>query len=271
MKLSAYLDRIGYDGPVQPQADVLKTIHRKHVESIPYENLDVQFCKPVKRDPAAVFEKLVTRKRGGWCFEMNGLLGWALEEIGFTVQRLAGGVRRETHGETTVGNHLVLIADLDEPWLVDAGFGDGLVEATPLRMGAFKNGPFECRLEDLGGGWMRYHNDPRGAAPSYDFNPSVTDEALLEKQCSFLQTNPESSFVLNAVVQRWLPERHIAMRGRIFTAISADGKSQRTIADAEGYVHALREHFSLDLPQAVALWPKICARHEELFGGDSQF
>lgn len=270
MKLSDYLDRIGYAGPTQPCAAVLKAIHRKHVETIPYENLDIQFGKPVTRNPAAIFDKLVTRKRGGWCYEMNGLLGWALEEIGFRVERLAGAVRRDTFGETAVGNHLVLIADLGEPWLVDAGFGDGLIEAAPLRIGAFENGPFHCRLEDLGGGWIRYHNDPRGGGPTYDFNRSVTDDALLERSSRFLQESNDSTFVFNAVVQRWRPDRHLSMRGRVLTTLTRDEKISETIGDAESFVCALREHFALDLPDAAALWPKICARHEDLFGSALQ-
>ncbi|WP_428409386.1 arylamine N-acetyltransferase family protein [Hyphococcus sp.] len=265
MNLSAYFDRIGYDGPVRPDASVLKAVHRAHVEAIPYENLDVQFGAPVTRAPAAAFDKIVTRRRGGWCYEMNGLLGWALEEIGFKVERLAGAVARNERGDGSIGNHLVLIVDLDEPWLADAGFGDGLIEAIPLRMGAFQNGPFHCRLEDIGGGWVRYHNDPRGGGPAFDFNRSVTDENLLEKLCGFLQTSEDSPFVQNAVTQRWLPDRHICLRGRVFTALSNDNKIVDVLTDAEHYLSALRERFGLDLPPAAGLWPKICARHEEVF------
>jgi len=77
VNLQSYLDRIAFLGHPRPDLDTLTRLHRGHVENIPYENLDVQFVRPVTRDPAAIFEKLVTRRRGGWCYEMNGLLGWA--------------------------------------------------------------------------------------------------------------------------------------------------------------------------------------------------
>lgn len=265
MKLQNYFERIGYDGPTRADAATLKAVHRAHVQNIPYENLDVQFGTPVTRSAADAFDKIVTRRRGGWCYEMNGLLGWALEQIGFKVERLAGGVGRDERGDVMVGNHLVLLVQLEELWLADAGFGDGLIEAIPLRTGAFQNGPYQCRIDDIGGGWMRYFSDPRTGGPTFDFNRAVTDEALLESRCRFLQTNVESPFVLNAVVQRWLPDRHISIRGRVLTEFGAGEKSTATIATAEDYVSLLNSRFNLDCPRAAALWPRICARHEEVF------
>lgn len=266
MNLSEYLRRIGFAGAPAPDLATLKAVHRAHVEAIPYEDLDVQFGAPVSRAPEAAYDKIVTRKRGGWCFEMNGLLGWALEEIGFDVVRLAGGVVREFKGEQAVGNHLVLIVRLDEPWVADAGFGDGLIEPVPLRAGAFVNGALECALEQMEGGWWRYHNDPRGAAPSFDFHLDVRDEALLEDRCQWLQTHPDSPFVQTAVVQRWQDGEHLSLRGRVFQRLSAGGgKHVHILEDERAFQRALKDDFRLDLPEAASLWPKICARHEEVF------
>ena len=265
MELQAYLDRIGLSRVPSADEAGLKAVHYAHATSIPYENLDVQLGVPVSRAPQAAFDKIVTRKRGGWCYEMNGLLGWALEEIGFKVSRLAGAVIREFAGDEVIGNHLVLVVHLDQPWLVDAGFGDGLIEPTPLCPGAFANGILNCSLEQHQDGWWRYQNDPRGSAPSFDFNLDVRDEALLESRCEWLQTDPESNFVLNAVVQRWRDSEHLSLRGRVFQRLTADDKHVHVIEDADAYVRLLLEEFHLDTPQAASLWPKICARHEEVF------
>lgn len=263
--LQLYLDRIGFTDT--PRADIatLKAIHRAHALSIPYENLDVQMRTPVSRALPAIFEKIVGRGRGGWCYEMNGLLSWALEEIGFSVRRLAGGVHREGQGDNVVGNHLVLLVDVaGETWLADVGFGDGLIEPAPLEEGAFQNGPLQCALQRVEGGWWRYSNDSRGSAPSFDFHPDVHNEALLERGCRFLQTDPASPFVLNAVVQRWSKDAHRSLRGRVLTTISSDGKESRLVGDAAAYVRLLTENFGLDLPEAGALWPQIEARHEQI-------
>ena len=265
MELQAYLDRIGYAGPVQPDLETLRAIHRAHVESIPYENLDVQFGVKVSRAVPAIFDKIVRRRRGGWCYEMNGLLSWALEEIGFSVKRLAGGVRREVVGDQAVGNHLVLLVDLGETWLADAGFGNGLIEPIRLREGAFRVGPLNCSLERIDGGWYRYFDDAITGGPSFDFHEDVSDEALLEARCRFLQSDPSSNFVLNAVVQRWRSGEHTSLRGRTLTRINSGGKETRLIGGADAYVATLRDAFDMDLPEAAQLWPKICARHEILF------
>ena len=135
MDLDAYLERIGYEGEPRIDLDTLRAIHRAHLLAIPYETLDVSLGRGASRDPDVIFDKLVTRRRGGWCYEMCGLLGMALDEIGFDVTPLAGGVERVVRGDSAVGNHLVLLVTLDEPYLCDVGFGDGLLEPIELRAG----------------------------------------------------------------------------------------------------------------------------------------
>ena len=263
MNLQAYLDRIGFRREPEPDLKTLCDIHREHVFSIPYENLDVQFGRPVSRAPEDLFNKIVKNCRGGWCYEMNGVLCWALEEIGFSVRQLAGAVKRKEIGDATIGNHLVLIVELDQLYLVDAGFGDGLIEPVPLAPGPIANGPFSCQLEQINDGWWRYHDDPR-SGDTYDFNLDVTDDTLLETACQYLQTNDASPFVQNAVVQRWTPDTHFALRGRILSTTNKSETSRQIVDDEDAYVRILREKFRLDLPAAAALWPKICARHDAL-------
>jgi N-hydroxyarylamine O-acetyltransferase len=271
MKLAAYLARIGYDGPVRPDLETLRAVHRAHSLAIPYENLDVQLGRPVTTDPAAAFDKIVDRGRGGWCYEMNGLLGWALGEIGFDITRMAGGVMRVARGEEMVGNHLILKVDLETgPWLADVGFGDGPIEPYPIAPGPFRNGLFDFRLETLpaeeSSGWWRLHNHVAGGAPSFDFQLAPADEALLSRQCHWLQTSPESMFVQNATVQRQTREGLLILRGRVLRTIKVDEILDRTLDNADVYMALLKDGFGLDLPQARDLWPAIVARHEILFG-----
>ncbi len=88
MDLQQYFSRIHYDGTPKVDFPTLAQIHHQHLLHIPYENLDVQLERPLDLDTTRIFEKLVTNHRGGWCYEMNGLLEWALKEIGFTVTRI---------------------------------------------------------------------------------------------------------------------------------------------------------------------------------------
>lgn len=263
MKLQDYLDRIGFSGTPRPDLDTLTRLHRGHVTHIPYENLDVQFGRPVSRAPEAIFDKLVTRRRGGWCCEMNGLLAWALDEIGFKVTRMAGGVRRAQLGDWTLGNHLVLWVHLDRPYIADTGFGDGLIEPVPIAPGLIAQGPFVFSLEDLGQGWWRFHGDPPGTGMSFDFEMKPADEALFDDRCAWLQSAPESPFVQNAVVQRHLPEGHALLRGKVLRTVGATSET-RELESAGDLVETLHRVFALDLPEARTLWPKIEARHREV-------
>jgi N-hydroxyarylamine O-acetyltransferase len=264
--LGAYLDRIGFAGEVRVDAATLTALHRAHLMAIPYENFDVQLGRPVTIDPEAAFEKIVTRRRGGWCYEMNGLFGLALQTIGFPVTRLAGGVVRSLMGEVMVGNHLVLKIELDgQAWIADVGFGDGVLEAFPLAEGAVRTGGFDYRMERLADGWWRFHNHPLGGAPNFDFQLQPADPALLREKCLWLQTAPDSPFVQNATAQRHRPGEILILRGRVLKRVRPDGAEDHLVASADELVDILAREFDLDLPEAASLWPRILSRHEALF------
>ena len=92
MDVDAYLVRIGYFDSVQPNRATLEGLMQAHLRSVPFENLDQQLGVPVTTNLADIYEKVVLRNRGGWCFELNQLFGWLLQEIGFEVSFLAGYV-----------------------------------------------------------------------------------------------------------------------------------------------------------------------------------
>ena len=132
--LGRYLERIGHGWHVRPKLPTLRSLHRAHVTAIPFENLDVQLGEVPSLEPEAIFAKLVERRRGGWCYEMNGLFGAALQGIGFEVKRVSCGVMRQDGGEERMGTHLALLVECDGQWLCDVGFGGSLLE--PLRLAA---------------------------------------------------------------------------------------------------------------------------------------
>jgi N-hydroxyarylamine O-acetyltransferase len=269
MNLQAYLDRVGFEGAPRPDLDTLARLHRGHLLHIPYENLDVLLGARLDFDPARIFDKLVTRCRGGWCYEMNGLLAWALEEIGFKVTRLAGAVWRERIGESVVGNHLVLLVDLDTRYVADVGFGDGLFEPVPLRAGEIAQRGFVSRLERIDGGWWRYHNHQHGGAPSFDFRETPADADVLAERCRYLQTDAGSPFTQNSVIQRHAPDGVEVMRNSIRLSVRPSGVDVRFIFSAADYVRELRETFGVDVPEAAKAWPLAERRGREMLAQDA--
>ncbi len=267
MQLSAYLDRIGYRGTIAPTLECLTGIHRCQALSVPYENLDVQLGVPLGQDIEAIFDKIVMRRRGGWCYEMNGLLGWALREIGFDVMRVASGVRRKERGDSAVGNHLVLLVRLDRTYLADLGLGDGIREPIPVEEGSFRQGALTFRLEHLADGYWRFHNHGNANPPTADFRSQPADEALLQAKVQFLQTSPESVFVQNLAFEMMRPESLTSITGRVLTEKSAGGVKKTLLNSPEEMELALVRDFGINGVTIAPIWQKICARHEQIFGG----
>ncbi len=267
MDLKAYFGRIGYVGDPRADLTTLHALHRAHLLAIPYENLDVQLGRPVGLDSRAAFAKIVTRGRGGWCYEMNGLFAAVLEEIGFKVTRMAGGVMREVMGDIVLGNHLVLMVEVDEqPWIADVGFGDGSLDPFVLRASAFSVEGFRFGLSRLDRMWWRFQNHPQSGSRSFDFIPEPTLPGVLAAHCEWQQTAPESSFVMNLIVQRFTGQEILQLHGRVLRSVRPDRKRERVLASADDLVRVLSREFGLDVPEAADLWPRIVARHEELFG-----
>ncbi|MCW3836391.1 arylamine N-acetyltransferase [Sphingomonas canadensis] len=266
MELDAYLDRIGYAGPRTPDLATLEGVMRAHVAAVPFENLDVQLGRRLDTALPAIYAKIVGDRRGGWCFEQNGLLGWALAALGFRVTRLSGGVMRERQGEAAMGNHLALKVSLERDWLVDAGFGGSQAAPVPLAEGAHEHPPYRIWLAREPGGHWRFAELFDGGSPfTYDFLDGPADEALLAAKCAELQDIPESPFVQNLVVQRRVGDRHRTLRGRVFSERGPDGVATRTIGSADELVAVLADEFGLRVPAAAGLWDAICERHAALF------
>jgi N-hydroxyarylamine O-acetyltransferase len=260
--LRRYCARIAYDGPREPTRASLVAVHRAHLLSIPYENLDIHLGRPLSLDPAAMFTKLVDERRGGWCYEMNGTLGQALAAMGFDVRYVSGAVHRGARGDAALGNHLVLIVTLDRPWIVDVGFGDGFIEPLPLEPGTYRQGFLEYRVSVDGTRW-RVDNHQYGGADGFDFTLEPRTIETFAAPCHELQTSPESPFVQVTVCERFVPGGLVMLRGAVLREVTESGVATRTVQDADEYLSVLRHRFALDLPEMRALWPTVWDRHVE--------
>jgi N-hydroxyarylamine O-acetyltransferase len=265
-ELAEYLARIGHAGPVAPDLPTLRKLHRAHVEAIPFEALDVQLGLEPPMETGAIFDKLVRRRRGGWCYEMNGLFGWALGEIGFDVTRLSCGVMRHVLGEERMGTHLALLVRIDgEFWLADVGFGSAMREPLRLAAGEHYHQPFAVGLAETGDGHWRFSEWSGGEPFSFDFRAEPADEGLLAAKCHWQATAPDSTFVLNFVAQKRAAGRHLSLRGKVLTDRGAEGTSRRELSDADEFAAVLGAIFGIEHPDVRSIWPRICARHDELF------
>src|SRR3989304_3978267 len=132
MDPNTYLARIGAVRPLAPSPEALTPLQGAHVLHVPFEILDIVIGRAISLELPAIYDKIVTRRRGGFCYELNGLFAWLLGALGPPIPRLAGGTGDGAGARGPEFAPLVLRVDLDEPWLVDVGFGDTFRE--PLRL-----------------------------------------------------------------------------------------------------------------------------------------
>lgn len=266
MRLDDYLGRIGHKGPVKPDFECLTSIHRHQALSVPYENLDIQLQRPVDQDIERIFDKIVRKNRGGWCFELNGLLDWALREVGFNATRCVAGVLRNERGDTILGNHVILLVQLDDLYLADLGLGDGIREPIPIKPGTYIQGELVFRLEMLNDGYWRFHNHHFGYPTSFDFKVVPADEQLIAGKCHLLQNSPESLFVQNLVCQFMTTDTVTCLTGQVLRFKTSKGTSKKMLNSAEELEDVLTEVFGIQDPSVKSVWPRVCQRHIELFG-----
>ncbi|MBV1861314.1 MAG: arylamine N-acetyltransferase [Nannocystaceae bacterium] len=265
--LSAYFVRVGYGATAAPTLACLNAIVRAHVESIPFENLDVLLGRPIDLDPAAVEDKLVHRGRGGYCFEQNSLLAHMLTAMGFTVTPLSARVRlgRE-RSMTPPRTHMCLRVDLEgERWLVDVGVGAlSLTSALRLDTDAVQPTPHEPRRLVRDGAWQG--QDLRGpqARVFHQVNlgngwEDVCDMTLepmpqIDQELGnwYTSAHPRSHFRNRLMAARATPEGRISLLNRTLKVRAADGKSKaQTVQSPSELLKVLHTHFGLEFSAEV--------------------
>lgn len=269
MHFQHYLARIGHRGNVRPDFATLCALLKAHACTVPFENIDVQMGRPLTTNVEEAYEKIVGAGRGGWCYQQNGLFGWALSQVGFDVTRIAAAVMRQDQGDAANAGHLCLLVRCPgKPisYLVDVGFGGSMIRPIELTESAYSQPPFRIGLRKLTSKQWRFWEDLGGDPFSYDFVAEPASEQALSAKCSELQTDPASGFVLNLVAQLRSATRHITLRGRVVRTATAAGVETMTLNSADALVSALASLFALDVPEVAELWPGIVARHEEIFG-----
>jgi N-hydroxyarylamine O-acetyltransferase len=207
LDLDGYLDRTGYRGSLEPTAATLAGLHRRHVEAIPFENLEIMLGRPVNLDLASLQAKLVARRRGGYCYEHNLLFAAVLERLGYAFTGLSARVTMGT-GKLRPLTHMCLRVEAEGvAWLADVGFGgDGLLEPVPMRPGPRVRqgaGEWEYAVADQGGGaWALRSLRPAGWLELYTFTLEARWPVDYTVFNWYTSTYPGSPFTQRPVVQK---------------------------------------------------------------------
>ncbi|MGZ4527463.1 MAG: arylamine N-acetyltransferase family protein [Mycobacterium sp.] len=255
LNLGEYFDRIGYGGAAAPTLEVLQAWVSAHTKAIPFENLDPVMGVPVDDlSPGALARKLVHRRRGGYCYEHNGLMGYALTELGFRVRRLAGRVvwMRPPDAPSPPQTHTVLAVTFPGShgsYLVDVGFG-GQTPTSPLRIetGSVQQTTHEpYRLEDRGEGLVLQAQFRGEWQPLYEFSTRTAPDIDLEVGSWFVSTHPSSHFVTGLTAARVTDDARLNLAGRNLAIHRADASEKIRLDDAAAVVDTLEDRFGINV------------------------
>lgn len=254
MNVAQYLERIHYRGLLQTDQETLRGLQLAHMMAVPFENLDIGLKRPIKIDEESIWEKLITQRRGGFCYELNGLFAWLLKHIGYDVTYLNA---RDYHPEDdSFGidfDHLTLLVQMPDQvgrWLVDVGWGDTFT--SPLNIDDpdwQEQGLRAYRLEPFRDGyqlWQRSYNGNVERQYYFDLTPHQFPQEY-EATCEYHQISPESIFTKKRIISRLTENGRVSLdNDRLIVTVNGQ-RTEKPLESEEEYRALLREHFEVVL------------------------
>lgn len=255
LNIKAYLERINYHGSLLPTAETLRELQVAHLLAVPFENLSIHAQEPIVLEDGALFTKIVENRRGGFCYEANGLFAALLRALGFEVAMLSAEVANAAGEFGPEFDHLALMVSTtgssDQRWLVDVGFGDSFLEPLLLderseqvqisRAYRLLTDESQLRLmqRDAGDEWK----------PLYRFTLQAYTYADYAEMCRYHQTSPDSHFTRSRLCSRATEDGRITLSGMRLITTFRNGahqvREERTLTSEGEYANVLRDQFGI--------------------------
>jgi N-hydroxyarylamine O-acetyltransferase len=247
VNVSSYLDRISYTGSLAPSAEILRALHRAHMLTVPFENLDIGLGRKIVCDETSFIRKIVEQRRGGFCYELNGAFAALLRELGFKVTLLSARVARQDGSNGPEFDHLTLRVDLDEPWLADVGFGDSFLEPLRLKIDIEQpQGTRKFRLVEEQGALHMEMAEPADWKRQYSFTQVPRQLSEFAGMCHYHQTSPESPFTRKKVCSRATADGRVTVADGKLIITRGGGREESPLSD-EQWRAALKKYFEIVL------------------------
>jgi N-hydroxyarylamine O-acetyltransferase len=248
--VETYLQRIRYIEEVRPTEATLRSLHRAHLFTVPFENLDIHLGRKIVCDEARILHKIVNEHRGGFCYELNGAFAALLRTLGFRVMLLSGRVAREDGSYGPEFDHLTLRVDLDEPWLADVGFGEGFLEPLRLEPGLEQAQSGRIyRLTRIDDGFVLEVMAEGRWKREYAFTLEPREFPDFAGMCHYHQTSPDSHFTRQRICSLATPEGRITLSDEKLIETRAGKRQERLLSGDEEWRAKLRELFGVVLPE----------------------
>ena len=260
MDVDKYLERINYERPLLPDLKTLQGLHLAHMQCVPFENLDIGLKRPIHINEDALWDKIVVNKRGGFCYELNGLFAWLLKQVGFEVTYLNARVFDREGNPGMDFDHLALLVQMPGQsgrWLADVGFGDSFIKPLSFEdRGEQTQGLRGYKLEQTPDGYIVWQRNYKRSSPAddgvwerqYFFDLQARNfPSDYESACLYHQSSPESSFTRRSIISRATPYGRVSLEdGRLI--LTRNGQRIEQLLESQDDYHALlKEHFGVVL------------------------
>jgi arylamine N-acetyltransferase len=259
------LSRLGVPANLPPTATTLVSLQRRHLDTVPYENLAIVLGRPDSTNPGQTLERIAAGGNAGYCFHHNGAFEIVLRALGFAVERRSGHV----HGRTTPQlNHLALLVTINgRRWWPDLGLGAAFRDPVEVVAGEIRQGPFSYEITDVGEGEWTFRHDPAvGSFSGLDVRASYPADAEVAEAHRVLSTPPAGRFTRVLVVEQRDDTGASVLRGIRHQRIGA-GASTHDLASYEDW-RAVLKSMGVSLADVAdeelrLLYARMLAAHRE--------
>ena len=248
MNIKAYLDRIGYTGEREVSLAVLRSLHAQHIFSVPFENLDIHYGKQITLEVGSIFKKVVEKKRGGFCYELNLLFHGLLRELGFESRIIAARIFDSQGVIGPAFDHMCLLVELEQLWLVDVGFGDLFLKPIALQEDTIQTDGrnyFKVEKVAVNEYVLLMSSEKTPFCRKYTFNTQAQIVSDFAPLCKDKQTSPDSYFVKNKVCTRPTRTGRITLFNQKLIHKEGEQKQESFFEDEEQFTAVLRKQFDL--------------------------
>ncbi len=246
-RAEAYRARLGGGAAGETSLATLIAIHEAHLLTVPFENLDIHLGREIVLDLERLYDKIVTRRRGGFCYELNGLFASLLAGLGFELDLLSARVADDAGALGPEYDHMALLVRCEgKRWLADVGFGDSfrtpvdLDDASPQRGGDPLGRAWSVR--DDGEELALVQHEPDGSSrTTYAFTLEPRALSDYAPMCVYQQTSPDSHFTQRRICSGATPEGRVSLANDRLIVTTREARTERQVAENERAAVLLQE------------------------------
>ncbi|MEO1625354.1 MAG: arylamine N-acetyltransferase [Bacteroidota bacterium] len=251
MHITSYLQRIDYEGDLTPSLDTLRRLQWQHLHHVPFENLDIHYQRPIQLDTAALYNKIVLQRRGGFCYELNGLFYQLLSQLGFEVKMISARIYSDSKQKYGAEfDHMALILRFEEgEYLADVGFGKFIFHPMPFVLDQAHHDPggtFVIRQHDEQ--YLRIDKlEGENVIPVSLLTPEARKMEDYQEMCLFQQFDPDSHFVKRKMISLPIEGGRLSLTSDSLKITRGQEVEESSIADQAAFEAALWKHFSIKM------------------------